>query len=72
MKERDPMSYAIKANEKTLFDIFGPNPSPEVQLVTQKALNDVNEYFGYVHSFVPTVEQPYPLSDTEYFKQKDA
>ena len=29
------------------------------------------EYFAYVNAFIPTVTQPYPLSDTDYFKQKD-
>lgn len=37
MKERDPMSYAVKANEKTLFDIFGPNASPEDRAKTELA-----------------------------------
>ena len=59
----------------SLSDLFGENPSPEAQEIIQRAADKVCEYLGYVNNFVPTVEQPYALSDTEYFKlkeQKDA
>lgn len=54
----------------SLSDLFGPNPSPEALESIQRAGDAVCEYFGYVHNFVPTIEQPYPLSDIEYFKMK--
>lgn len=55
----------------SLNDLFGENPSPEALEILQRAGDAVCEYFEYVFKFVPTVEQPYPLSDTEYFKQKE-
>lgn len=71
MKEYDPMQNAQKVSKRTLYELFGPNPSPEVLDIHNKACANVCEYFAYVHAFVPTVEQPYPLSDDEFFKQKD-
>ena len=71
MKEYDPMQNAQKVSKRTLYELFEPNPSPEGLEVIQRAADQVCEYFAYVHAFVPTVEQPYPLSDDEFFKQKD-
>lgn len=71
MKEYDPTKNAQKVSKRTLYELFGPNPSPEAQEILKRAGDAVCEYFAYVNAFVPTVEQPYPLSDTEYFKQKE-
>lgn len=70
MKEYDPMKYATKVSERTLYDIFGPNPTIEVIELNSIACIKCCEYFAYVNSFVPTIEQPHPLDDIEYFKLK--
>ncbi len=71
MKEYDPMKNAQKISERTLYEVFGPNPTVEVIDLNNRACIKSCQYTAYLNSFVPTVEQPYPLSDTEYFKQKE-
>lgn len=71
MKEHDPTKFAFKASERKLIELFGPNVTPEVEEIMKRAGDEVCKYFAYVHAFVPTIEQPYPLSDDEFFKQKD-
>lgn len=53
----------------SLSDLF--YSTPEGLEIIKRAADRVCEYFAYVNAFIPTVEQPYPLSDDEYFKQKD-
>lgn len=57
--------------KRTLYDLFGPNPTEETMEIMKQACEQVCEYWSYVHHFVPTIEQPHPMSDDEYFKKQE-